>query len=374
MPASQGPNNGQQEERGLRFSRPPPSVSASARSAEGPRSHRSSDASSVLKGGSDLDVASLPLARIGEEWHGSQRSTLPPGSLATGSRPPSTRQGRSDRPRGYFAAPISYCSSPPRTAGSVLSSVRDYGSRHSSAGYCTRSTTPSSAREHRGGRTRTAAGRRPLTPDLVAPPWGPARSNADYPPQEKVREKKHLYQQALDEQTAENQVIKTTKKRHEDLARVEQGATSLVMPEELANMEEAKMKKLASANYKELVTTAVTQKKRTETAKEIERKDFARWAVAAEQEQAMLYQMQHERRKEEWASLAEDWKLAADEKRLRKEADRAAAVLAERRQVERVNVGKVPSRRMRRGKPQDWELQALPESCLTELSRIAAWS
>merc|ERR1712083_1283329 len=79
--------------------------------------------------------------------------------------------------------------------------------------------------------------------------------------------------------------------------------------------------------------------------------DYQLWAKSAEEEQAMLYNAQAARRKEEWNNLAREWKNAAAEKEEKK--------MAEREVNYQMCSGMVPQRRMKRGQPAGWPRQQL---------------
>lgn len=190
--------------------------------------------------------------------------------------------------------------------------------------------------------------------ELVPPPWGPQRANIDKPPPQTKVERQQQYQQVLDEQLKTIQAKRCSMKG----ARKEHAATSLEMTEALAGYEE-NVRQLRGVNVKELVEAARVTELRKRTARHEEREDYHLWAKSAEEQQAALYHAQQSRRKEEWTNLADHWKSAAAEKHEKREAERSAALQAEREMNYHLSMGMVPQRRMKRGQPSGWPRQPL---------------
>lgn len=174
------------------------------------------------------------------------------------------------------------------------------------------------------------------------------------PPAEKKVERQQEYQQVLDQQLKAIH----TKRSNMQGARKELAATSLAMTEALAGYED-NVRELRDANVKELKETVSEKKQRRHAARQEERQDYQQWAQSAEEEQAMLYHVQHARRKEDWAKLADHWKSAAAAKEERRTTERHAALQAEREVNHHLSTGMVPQRRMKRGKPSGWPRQPL---------------
>lgn len=180
----------------------------------------------------------------------------------------------------------------------------------------------------------------------VPPPWGPERANEDRPPHEQVLQRRQHYCKMLDVQNADKSVQVRAKTAEE---RAVNRAT-------LTSFETHNHKwgsKAADANqeraiYRELLATVQYRKDRDKKMVEAEKEDGVRLIEETEKKMAWQWHVKREEEKQEKARLAKLWKAAAKNRRKEEAAQKAAVLREEKEVVERMNVGMVPDRRVRR--------------------------
>jgi len=178
-------------------------------------------------------------------------------------------------------------------------------------------------------------------PDLVIPPWGAERANLDQPPREAVVEKRASYHRQLDEQAKRKHASREMQKPQADATSFH--TSTHTWGAEPNNPEQER------STFKDQVAMAEKQHRTAHEEREKERRAYARWAAAAEREQALLFESEQVQRKEASMNLAAEWHAVTAEKRHRQEAERRANLLAERAAMERLTAGMSKPRRVRKG-------------------------
>jgi len=184
---------------------------------------------------------------------------------------------------------------------------------------------------------------------VLAAPWGPKRANEDQPPHDELLEKRRQYHRMLDEQAK----MEGSRRKHKKEQAVENEQTYVTSLETKTHTWGAQAIDVdkEKAMFNELVATAASRQRRSKEARDYEKQDYKKWAEAAEMEQAMSYQQQREQKKEKCMSLAESWKMAAQEKEERAKAERQKALQEERQMLDRLTEGMAPSRPMKKCRP-----------------------
>lgn len=188
-------------------------------------------------------------------------------------------------------------------------------------------------------------------PELVPPPWGATRANADTPPWQHVHARQQCYHRMLDEQNARKAVQR--RQRMEEMAKINRPAAASKSTTKESDVEVRRLC-VEKAVFHELLATVATRKQRDREKRESEKQDYARWVSEVEWQQTQQWHWTKQKTRQEWAVLAAAWRDAIEDKRARQEQERADTVLAEREAMQRLVQGMLPPRRVR--KPRDREL------------------
>jgi hypothetical protein len=130
------------------------------------------------------------------------------------------------------------------------------------------------------------------------------------------------------------------------------------------------------AIFGELVATVNYRKQREHEGRESEKRDAAHKHEETEKKMAWQWHVRREeckQEKKEWAAM---WSEAAETKRKAEKARKAAELQEEKEQIQRVNMGMIPARRVRRPKEECIATQEVlpPQShTLTPLRMSGPW-
>lgn len=227
------------------------------------------------------------------------------------------------------------------TAGQRLRSGRVQSARGASAlaggaqtatGWCDRAAATTGSLSARGA-------------TLVAPPWGAERANIDRPSWSQCLQQQRGYHQQLDEQVALNSELR--RRRREEIKALEQRSAATLATSSHVWGTQAFDKSGERQLFQELVTQIEQRRQSVRDKKKAETDGHSRRLAETERQISVYVERKKHQRIQEQQELQAALREAMDDKRSRREKERAEELRTERDHIHHLVIGQQQPRRMR---------------------------
>lgn len=180
------------------------------------------------------------------------------------------------------------------------------------------------------------------------PPWGSARANLDHLPPELLQERRLSYRRSLDRQMALKAWYKSQQEdEHIRLDRPEATSFNSTCQWGIASPLRAQER----AVFTEVVETASRRKREAQEQRDSERREEMERAAQCEDAIATEWRKRKQAQRTAGSALSDCWRSAAEDRRRRNAAERAATLQEEREVARRMAQGMAPGRRLRKECP-----------------------